>query len=68
MNLDTNQEIMIKTTVTLFVLFPQPVNKSNVHCSGLLPGARADFHLFRRRGKKISGEVQVAPLSELRQS
>jgi hypothetical protein len=28
---------------------------------------RADFHLFKRRGRKISGGVQAAPLSELRQ-
>ena len=29
--------------------------------------ARADFHLFKRRGRNISGGVQVAPLSDLRQ-
>jgi hypothetical protein len=29
--------------------------------------SRADFHLFKRRGRKISGGVQAAPLSELRQ-
>jgi hypothetical protein len=28
---------------------------------------RADFHLFTRRGKKISGGVQTAPLSEVQQ-
>jgi hypothetical protein len=27
--------------------------------------SRADFHLFKRRGRKISGGVQTAPLSEL---
>jgi hypothetical protein len=26
---------------------------------------RADFYLFKRRGRKISGGVQAAPLSEL---
>jgi hypothetical protein len=29
--------------------------------------AKADFYLFKRRGRKISGGVQAAPLSELRQ-
>ena len=29
--------------------------------------ARVDFHLFKRRGRDISGGVQAAPLSELRQ-
>jgi hypothetical protein len=29
--------------------------------------ARADFHLFKRRGRKISGGVQATPLSELQQ-
>ena len=29
--------------------------------------ARADFHLFKRRDRKISSGVQTAPLSELRQ-
>jgi hypothetical protein len=28
---------------------------------------RPDFHLFKRRGGKISSGVQAAPLSELRQ-
>jgi hypothetical protein len=28
---------------------------------------RADFHLFKRRDRKISGGVQAAPLSKLRQ-
>jgi hypothetical protein len=26
-----------------------------------------DFHLFKRRGRNVSGWVQAAPLSELRQ-
>jgi hypothetical protein len=34
----------------------------STHCK-----ARADFHLCKRRGRKISGGVQAAPLSELRQ-
>jgi hypothetical protein len=29
--------------------------------------SRTDFYLFKRRGRKISGGVQAAPLSELRQ-
>ena len=29
--------------------------------------ARADFHLFKRRGRKISGGVQATSLSELQQ-
>jgi hypothetical protein len=29
--------------------------------------SRADFHIFKRRGGKISSGVQAAPLSELRQ-
>jgi hypothetical protein len=30
-------------------------------------GQRADFHLFKRRGRKLSGGVQATPLSELQQ-
>ena len=29
--------------------------------------ARADFHLFKRRGRKISGGVQATPLSDYTQ-
>jgi hypothetical protein len=29
--------------------------------------AKVDFHLFKRRGRKMFGEVQAAPLSKLRQ-
>ena len=28
---------------------------------------KGDFHLFKRRGRKISGGVQATPLSELQQ-
>jgi hypothetical protein len=28
---------------------------------------REDFHLFKRRGRKISGGVQATPLGELQQ-
>jgi hypothetical protein len=32
-----------------------------------ISNASADFHLFKRRGRKISGGVQTTPLSELQQ-
>ena len=37
------------------------------HARNCVAICRADFHLFKRRGRKISGGVQAAPLSELRQ-
>ena len=69
----TQPEIL--TEHKFIVLQEIPVDQVNVRDDEeLIPVAhfqkvqsRADFHLFKRRGRKISDEVQAAPLSELQQ-
>jgi hypothetical protein len=43
------------------------LNFIKYYSSWLHVSSRADFHLFKRRGRNISGGVQATPLSELRQ-